>query len=76
MLLFKPIRRLFQRKRDEADMREEFPFHISAEMQKNIAAGMPIDEARRQALIELGGLQQTREAGHEVGWWHGIETVL
>jgi predicted permease len=76
MPLLKSIRGLFQRKRDEADMREEFSFHISAEIQKNIAAGMPIDEARRHALIEFGGIQQTREAVDEIHWRHGFETVL
>jgi len=37
---------------------------------------MTEDQARRQALIEFGGLQQTREAVLQVRWWRGIETIL
>ena len=39
----------------------------------NIAAGMSPDEARRQALVEFGGVERTREQCHEQrpGWWMG-----
>jgi len=38
-----------------------------------IAAGMSAAEARRQALIEFGGVERTREQCHEQrpGWWLG-----
>ncbi len=37
---------------------------------------LPFDEARRQALIAFGGLQQAREKVSEVRWTHFTEVVL
>ncbi len=60
------FRRLFGRSKNEADMQEEFAFHIEAEVEKNIRLGMTEDEARRQALIEFGGVHQIREQVRDV----------
>lgn len=55
----------------EAD--EELQFHIEQETAANVERGMTPSDARRQALSDLGGLEQTREAIREVrsvgaGW--------
>ncbi len=76
MFGLKFLRSLLFRKKDDADLRDEFSFHIESEVRKNITSGMTEEQARRQALIEFGGLQQSREAVHQVRWWHGIETVF
>jgi putative ABC transport system permease protein len=68
MSLFAGLRRLFFGRRNDADLRDELAFHIEAETQKNLAAGMPANEARRQALIAFGGVQQTRESVREIRW--------
>ena len=62
---------LSPRPRDELD--EELRFHIEQSTQANMAAGMTLQEARRQALITLGGLERTREEAHEQrpGWLLG-----
>ena len=52
--------------RQEKDANDELRFHVEHQIEKNIAAGMSPDEARRQALIAFGGIQQTRETLREV----------
>jgi len=52
---------------------DELRFHIEAATEANIAAGMTRDEARRQALVEFGGMERTREQCYEErpGRWMG-----
>jgi predicted permease len=56
------IRSLFRRDDAESRMDEEFRFHLDMQTGKNIARGMPAEEARRQALLEFGGVERYREA--------------
>jgi putative ABC transport system permease protein len=63
-----------QERRSELD--EEIRFHVERATEAKVAVGMTAAEARRQALIEFGGVERTREQCHEQrpGWWLG--TVL
>ena len=47
--------------RVEAEMEEEFRFHLQRETEKNIRAGMSPAEARRVALIRFGGVERVKE---------------
>jgi len=60
-----------RRKSDVLD--EELRFHLDQSTERNTAQGMNADEARRQALIEFGGVERAREQCHEQrpGWWMG-----
>ncbi len=62
--------------RPQKELDEELQFHVEQSIQANLAAGMAPGEARRQALVEFGGVERTREACHQQrpGWWMG--TVL
>ena len=62
---------LARRRRSELD--EELQFHLEQAVAVKSAGGMTPKEARRQALIEFGGVEQTRERCHEQepGWWIG-----
>ncbi len=55
------LRALFGRKHVETELHEEFHFHLEHLRDQNLAAGMAPDEARREALRELGGLSQFQE---------------
>jgi predicted permease len=59
------------RTRGETD--EELQFHLEQSIDAKLAAGMTREEARRQALIEFGGVERAREQCHEQrpGWWMG-----
>jgi predicted permease len=45
---------------------EEIAFHLERETEKNVRAGMTPDHARREALVQFGGLTRTREAHGDV----------
>ena len=52
---------LFRRKRLEKQLDSELRFHLEQQIQENIAAGMPAEEARRKARLTFGGLEQAKE---------------
>lgn len=54
-----------RRDRFEAEMDDELRFHIEMQTDQLVRSGISPDEARRQALIEFGGLEQTREQCRE-----------
>lgn len=60
------------KKRDELD--DELKFHIELSTRARIAEGLSPEEARRQALIEFGGVEAARERCDQQrpGWWLGI----
>ena len=52
---------------------EELSFHVEQSTERNLASGLTPEEARRQALIEFGGVERAREQTYEQrpGWWLG-----
>ena len=52
---------LFRSGQGSRDFAEELENHLYLHIQDNLRAGMSPEEARRQALIRLGGVQQTKE---------------
>lgn len=44
---------------------EELQCHLEQSIEANVAAGMTLQEARRRALIEFGGIERAREQTHE-----------
>lgn len=52
---------LFNRKGRDCELAEELESHIQMHIDDNVRAGMTSQEARRQALIKLGGMAQTKE---------------
>jgi hypothetical protein len=65
-------RRWFSRRKTwEQDMQEELRFHIERQTAQNIAAGLPPEEARRQAVLQLGSLEGLKENCREErrGFW-------
>jgi predicted permease len=66
------FRLFFLRKKPE-ELDEELRFHLGQATEARIAAGIAPEEARRQALVEFGGVERTREQCHQQrpGWWLG-----
>src|SRR5574337_1118407 len=52
---------LFRKGRRERDLAEELESHVQMHIEDNLRSGMTPAEARRQALIRLGGLEQVKE---------------
>jgi hypothetical protein len=55
------VRALARRQELEDRLDDEIRFHVEQQIEKNRRAGMASSEARRQALIRFGGVEQTRE---------------
>src|SRR6187402_2220355 len=52
-------------RRRGATVNEELECHIAMHVEEKVRAGISPEEARRQALVELGGVAQTAEAYRE-----------
>jgi predicted permease len=52
---------LFRGGRREAELSAELDSHLQMHVEDNVRAGMTPEEARRQALIKLGGLEQAKD---------------
>src|SRR5271163_2934715 len=55
------LRSLLFRNRVEAELDEEFEFHLARQTQENIAAGLTPSEAQRAAQRALEGIAQQKE---------------
>src|SRR5260370_8661276 len=51
----------FRRNRRDRDLAAEMESHLQMHIEDNLRVGMSAEEARRQALINLGGIEQTQE---------------
>jgi putative ABC transport system permease protein len=65
------LRRDLLARRRSNELDEELQFHVEQATAANMAQGMTPEEARRNALIEFGGVEQAREwcQEQEPGWW-------
>jgi putative ABC transport system permease protein len=70
------LRALFRRQQADQELDEELRDHLERKTEENIARGMSPQEARRQALLELGGIEQTKEACRDHRGWAFLETLL
>ena len=61
MLIFRRILNAFRRSELEKEIERELKSHVEMRTADNIAAGMPPEEARREALIRFGNRTLTRE---------------
>ena len=63
---------ILRKKRRELD--DEVRFHLEQSIAVKQRAGLSAVEARRQALIEFGGIETTREQcdRQRPGWWAGV----
>ncbi len=56
---------LLGRDRQERELAAEMESHLAMHIEDNLRAGLSAQEARRQALIKLGGIEQTKEMVRE-----------
>jgi predicted permease len=59
--VWRRLRSLAGRRKLEDRLDDEIRFHVEQQTEKNRRAGMTPNEARRQALIRFGGVEQVRE---------------
>jgi putative ABC transport system permease protein len=68
-------RNLLHREHVDGDLAEELEAYLELLVEAKIAAGLQPEEARRAALIELGGMDQVKERVREVRVGHFLGTV-
>jgi predicted permease len=56
---------LLGQERRERELADELASHLTLHIEDNLRAGMTAEEARRKALLRLGGIEQTKEAYRE-----------
>ena len=59
------LRALVHCARADRELEEELRFHLRMEVEENLRRGMSATEARRQAVLRLGGVTQVAEATRE-----------
>jgi predicted permease len=66
----------FDKERKDRELAEELDSHLQFHIEDNLRAGMTEAEARRNALMKLGGLAQTKENYRERRGFVFIESLL
>jgi predicted permease len=72
--MFVRLAGLFGRRRDDFD--EELAAHVEMHVEDGVRAGLSEEEARRRALIRLGGVEQARQGYRERRGMPGVESIL
>jgi hypothetical protein len=66
---------IFSRGRREGEIADELSSHLQMHVDDGVRAGMAPEEARREAVLKLGGLESTRQAYRERGTVPFLETL-
>jgi predicted permease len=67
------LRRLFRREAMERELDRELAFHIEAQTQDLVRQGVAPDEARRQARVLIGGVEQVKEDARDARGTRWVE---
>jgi predicted permease len=67
---------LFRQVTNERELAEEMESHLQMHIDDNLRSGTSAEEARRQALIKLGGIEQTKEVYRDRKGLPMLETFL
>src|SRR6266480_238325 len=66
---------LFDKQRKDREIEEEIESHLQMHIDDNLRSGLTSEEARRQALIKLGGIESTKEAYRDQRGLPMLETL-
>ena len=67
---------VFNRADRDSDLKAELESHLQMHVEDNLHAGLDPVEARRRALMDLGGLESIREACRDRGGLPGLENFM
>jgi len=70
------LRSLFKRSEVEKELDEELRYHIERRIEESVADGLSVEEARRIALLEFGGIEQQKEGCRDARGVRWIEELL
>src|SRR5580658_4370952 len=69
------LRGMFRADQADGELAAELESHLQLHIEDNVRAGLTPEAARRQALIHLGGLEQTKQAWRERRGLPWLETL-
>src|SRR5262245_60878221 len=69
-------RRLISQRRMERELEKELRFHFEQQVRDNVTAGMTAEEARREARINLGGMDLLKEECRDVRGTQWVESTF
>ncbi len=67
---------LFRSQRQEQELAAEMESHLQFHIEDNLRAGMTPQQARRDAILKLGGVEQTKQAYRERSTIPFLENLL
>ena len=74
--LIRRVAGLFSGTERERELSDEIESHLQMHIDDNLRAGMTSQEARRQAMLRLGGVEKTKQTYRERGTLPLVEDVL
>src|SRR2546428_1713220 len=66
---------LFNKQRKDRELDDEIESHLQMHIEDNLRLGMTPEEARREAMIKLGGIESTKEAYRDQRGLPMLETL-
>jgi predicted permease len=69
------LRSSFSNVHADRELDSEMASHLEFAIEENLKNGMPADEARRQALIRFGGVEQAKEKQRAARGWPGLDIL-
>ena len=75
MKIFSKLRSLFRTRKFDAEMAEEMRLHLEMQTERNVAAGMNVDEARFAALRKFGGVEQIKAIARDQRSWRWLDEL-
>src|SRR5689334_6766167 len=70
------FRFLFDRHQVESELDRELRYHVERQTEQNLARGMSAADARRQAVLMVGGVERTKDDCRDVRLGRILETAL
>jgi putative ABC transport system permease protein len=67
---------MFRKRRRDRELAAELESHVQMQIDDSLRAGMTPEEARRQALVQLGGVEQTKEGYRDRRGLPWLETLV
>src|ERR1043166_4718850 len=73
--LLRRLASLFRRRDLDVDLDQELRAHLEMATERNLGRGLTPEQARREALLALGGLEQTKQSYREQRGLPMLETI-
>ena len=75
-LLYNRLRSIWHRPQKDAELDEEIRFHLAAEAEERVDAGLAPEQAHAEAQRDFGNVLLTRELTREAWGWAPVERLL